>query len=338
MIDWSRGYSASYYAEKVDPATWRDVGVIEITDGTIKRENEGKRQSADINCINCQIPIEQWIRVYMDIEQAGSSAHIPLFTGLATTPDNDMNGALSKNTLACYSVLKPAEDIGLERGWYAMAGANAGDIIKDLLFASPAPVEIEDSIPSLFETIVAEDNETCLSMLDKVLDAIGWRLRIDGDGTIRILPPASEAVASFDPIEHDVIEPNIKINQDWSACPNVYVAVSSSGETGIARDDDPSSPLSTISRGREVWMRKSGVTLADNESIVEYAARMLREAQRAELIASYTRRYVPEVMPGDLIGLKYPEQGLNGLFEAGSQSVELGHCADTSEEVRRVNV
>jgi len=80
------------------------------------------------------------------------------------------------------------------------------------------------------------------------------------------------------------------------------------------------------------------VTLADNESITEYAARMLREAQRAELIASYTRRYVPEVMPGDLIGLKYTEQGLNGLFEVGSQSVELGHCADTSEEVRQVNV
>lgn len=335
MIDWSRGYSASYYAEQVDPATWRDVGVIEITGGTIKRENEGKRQSADIDCINYQIPIEQWIRVYMDIEQAGSSAHIPLFTGLATTPDRDMHGALSKNSLACYSVLKPAEDIVLERGWYAMAGSSAGDIITDLLFASPAPVEIEDSIPSLFETIVAEDNETCLSMLDKVLDAIGWRLRIDGDGTIQILPSPSDAVANFDPLANDVIEPDIKISQDWSACPNVYVAVSR-GETGIARDDDPSSPLSTISRGREVWIRKSGVTLADNESIVEYAARMLREAQRAELMASYTRRYVPEVMPGDLIELKYPEQNLNGLFEVGSQSVKLGHCAATSEEVRQV--
>lgn len=335
MIDWSRGYSASYYAEQVDPATWRDVGVIEITGGTIKRENAGKRQSADIDCINYQIPIEQWIRVYMDIEQAGSSAHIPLFTGLATTPDRDMHGALSKNSLACYSVLKPAEDIVLERGWYVMAGTNAGDIITDLLFASPAPVEIEDSIPSLFETIVAEDNETCLSMLDKVLDAIGWRLRIDGDGTIQILPSPSDAVASFDPLANDIIEPDIKISQDWSACPNVYVAVSR-GETGIARDDDPSSPLSTISRGREVWIRKSGITLADNENIVEYAARMLREAQRAEMTASYTRRYVPKVMPGDLIGLKYPEQNLNGLFEVGSQSVKLGHCAATAEEVRQV--
>lgn len=337
MIDWSKGYSASYYAEQVDPSTWRDVGVIEITGGTIKRENEGKRQSADIDCINYRIPIEQWIRVYMDIQQAGSSAHVPLFTGLATTPNSDMHGALSKNTLACYSVLKPAEDIVLERGWYAMAGSSAGDIITDLLFASPAPVEIDGIIPSLFETIVAEDNETCLSMLDKVLDSIGWRLRIDGDGTIRILPPASEAVASFDPIENDVIEPDIKISQDWSACPNVYVAVSRD-ETGTARDDDPDSPLSTINRGREVWVRKSGVTLADNESITDYAARMLREAQRAELTASYTRRYVPEVMPGDWISMKYPEQNLNGVFEVGSQSVKLGHCAATSEEVRQVNV
>jgi hypothetical protein len=63
---------------------------------------------------------------------------------------------------------------------------------------------------------------------------------------------------------------------------------------------------------------------------------MLREAQRAEMTASYTRRYVPKVMPGDLIGLKYPEQNLNGLFEVGSQSVKLGHCAATAEEVRQV--
>lgn len=337
MIDWGKGYSASFYAEQVDSSTWRDVGVIEITGGTVKRENEGKRQSADIDCIDYRIPIEQWIRVYMDIQQAGSSAHVPLFTGLATTPDSDMHGSLTKNSLACYSVLKPAEDIILERGWYAMAGSSAGDIITDLLFATPAPVEFGAGIPSLFETIVAEDNETCLSMLDKVLDSIGWRMRITGDGTIQILPPASEAVASFDPLENDVIESDIKVSQDWSACPNVCVAVSRD-ETGTARDDDPDSPLSTVNRGREVWMRQSGVTLADNESITEYAARMLREAQRAELTATYTRRYVPDVMPGDLVGLKYPEQRLNGLFEVGSQSVKIGYCSATSEEVRQGNV
>ena len=95
MVDYSKGYSASYYAERVDPATWRDVGVIRLTGGTIKRETTGKRQSADLSCVNYRIPVEQWVRVYLDIRQGGETAHVPLFTGIAVSPDDDINGRLT---------------------------------------------------------------------------------------------------------------------------------------------------------------------------------------------------------------------------------------------------
>ena len=63
--------------------------------------------------------------------------------------------------------------------------------------------------------------------------------------------------------------------------------------------------------------------------------RRLREEQRYEQVASYERRYLPDVRPGDLIRLKYPAQGLNGMFQVSSQKIELGHGARTSEEVTR---
>ena len=116
MVDYSKGYSASCYAERVDPATWRDVGVIRLTGGMIKRETTGKRQSADLNCVRYRIQVEQWVRVYLDIRQEGAAEHVPLFTGLAVSPDDDINGRLTLNSLTCFSVLKPAEDVLLTRG------------------------------------------------------------------------------------------------------------------------------------------------------------------------------------------------------------------------------
>jgi hypothetical protein len=331
MVDYSKGYSASYYAERVDPATWRDVGVIRLTGGTIKRETTGKRQSADLSCVNYRIPVEQWVRVYLDIRQEGAAAHVPLFTGLAVSPDDDINGSLTLNTLTCYSVLKPAEDVLLARGWYAPAGMSGAELVRRLLSVSPAPIIAEDNSPALAASIVSEDGETHLSMADRILDAIGWRLRIDGDGTIRIMPAAADPVARLDPISNDLLEPKIKITADWYNCPNVLMAVAGD-VTGVARDDDPDSPLSTVSRGREVW-KKESCTLSAGESVAEYARKRLRELQRVRQTVSYTRRYLPDVMPGDIVGLNYPEQQLTGNYGVQSQSITLGYGARTAEQI-----
>jgi hypothetical protein len=331
MVDYSKGYSASYYAARVDPATWRDVGVIRLTGGTIKRETTGKRQSADLSCVNYRIPVEQWVRVYLDIRQEGAAAHVPLFTGLAVSPDDDINGGLTLNTLTCFSVLKPAEDVLLARGWYAPAGISGAELVRRLLSVSPAPIVAEDSSPALAASIVSEDGETHLSMADRILDAIGWRLRIDGDGTIRIMPAAADPVARLDPISNDLLEPKIKITADWYSCPNVFQAVAGD-VTGVARDDDPESPLSTVSRGREVW-KKESCTLSAGESVAEYARKRLRELQRVRQTVSYTRRYLPDVMPGDIVGLNYPEQQLTGNYGVQSQSITLGYGARTAEQI-----
>ena len=333
MINWATGYSAQYYAAIVDPATWRDVGTIRITGGTIKRESTGERESAEVMCVNYRVPVEQWVRIYLDARQAdGSAAHVPLFTGLATTPGDDVQGTWALNTLECYSVLKPASDVYLQTGAYVGIGSNSGEVITELLSVGAAPVVVHDTAPRLTESIVAESGETNLSMVDRILTAIGWRLRIDGDGTINIMPMPTETVVTFDPLSNDMIEPKIKITEDWSVCPNVYMAVCDKS-TGIARDDDPDSPLSTVSRGREIWAKETGVTLTGGESIAEYAARRLVEAQRVQQGASYDRRYHPDVRPGDLIRMQYPAQRLTGAYRVDSQSVALGYAAKTSEQI-----
>lgn len=334
-MDWNAGYSASYYATFIDPRTWKDVERFEIKSGSVKRESDGLMYSASFDCSAYEKDTERWVRIWLDARQGSESAHVPLFTGLATSPAESFNGNIIENTIECYSVLKPAEDILLDRGWYVPAGVSGSALIRSLLSATPAPITEDEHAPSLNESIIAEDGESRLTMVGKVLTAMGWRLRLDGYGTIHIAPSATEASASYDPLLNDAIEPEVEVERDWYGCPNVFRAVSDD-ISAVARDDSIKSPLSTVNRGREVWIEETDCDLNDGESIADYAARRLRELQMVSSRAKYNRRFNPNVLPTDLVRLHYPVQGLEGLYRVESQSIEIGHGAKTSEEVVKV--
>lgn len=331
-MNWNNGFSATYYAYVLDRASWRELKRLQITGGSIKHDTDGLRESADVDCVGYREEKEQWIRIYLDARQNGATAHVPVFTGLASSPSREIDGVYETSTLQCYSVLKPAADVLLDRGYYVLRGSNGAEVVRSLLSVSPAPVVVTGSASTLQENIIAEDGETRLSLADKILAAINWRMSIDGDGTIRIGPRPLKATVVFDPLENDCIEPQISVERDWYECPNVFRATF--GDlTAVARDDDPNSDLSTVTRGREIWAEESSAQIGSGESVAEYARRRLTELQSVALSASYDRRYRPDVAVGDLIRLHYPRQGLDGVFRVESQSIELGYGARTSEEV-----
>ena len=73
--------------------------------------------------------------------------------------------------------------------------------------------------------------------------------------------------------------------------------------------------------------------LNDGESLSEYAARKLKEAQALSRVARYTRRFRPDVTVSDLVGLHLPKQGIEGMFRVTEQKITLGHGCRTEEEV-----
>lgn len=334
-MQWDKGYTASYYMTEVDPFTWADMERFEIVSGSITRSMEKLRQSADVECVDYPRDKERWVRIYLDARQSGSGTHEALFTGLATSPDRSIRGSWTENRVQCYSVLKPADDIQLMRGYYAATGASASYILRDLLTPVPAPLEFVGELPALEYPIVAESGETNLTMVERILQAINWNMRIKGDGHISFEPYSNEPIITFDPLEFDVLETEITIASDWYSCPNVFMA-SSNGVTAIVRDNDPDSPMSIQNRGREVWASESGVSLSVNETLYDYTARRLKEEQEYLTTASYSRRFVPSVFPGDMVKLHYPKQELDGDFMVTNQSIELGYSARTSEEIAGV--
>lgn len=333
MIDWSKGIVARYYASIVDPNTWRDTEDINILNGNITYSNSGIRNSADISCRNFDHENEYWIRIYLKASQSGESEKTPLFTGLASSPDYSYNGRVEESKVQCYSVLSPAEHIYLDLGWYARAGSNGAVAVRDLLSdVTPAPIVIDGTSQTLSQNIVAEENETNLTMADKILEAINWRIYLEGDGTIHIAPFSTEPVAVFDYRENDILEMSINVDSNWDEIPNVFRAVGS-GISSVARDERSNSKFSIQNRGREIWAQETNCQLNDGEKISDYAQRRLGELQKISKNVDYVRRFRPGINIDDYVLLNYPEQRLNGFFQVNSQTLDLSYGGKVSEKV-----
>lgn len=323
-MNWHEGYTAQYFLTIVDPATWRDVDTIDITGGSITKTTDGKMESADIN-MTANIG-EKVIRIYVNARQAGDGDRAALFTGLLQTPDTNWDGVRESHKAVCYSVLQPAADILLPRGWYAAKGANAAVVVADLLDVL-APVQIKGDSPKLTDYIVAESKETRLSMAWKILNVIGWRIRITGDGIITICPmPDTEDVR----LDADIVELKVTDEHDLYSCPNVFRAIS--GErSAVYRDES-----SINARGREIWAQDENAALNDGESLREYAQRRLKELQTVARIIKYSRRFLPDVVAGDMAAISFPAQRIDGNYIIRRQQITLGYNATVSEESESV--
>jgi len=336
-MNWNKGYSAIYYASFIDPGTWRDIERFEITGGSISRQDSDLMESADLTLP--ESPGECILRVYLRARQGESGERVPLFTGLASAPQRSLQGNKVTYKVACYSVLKPVDDILTPRGFFVAAGVQGAAAAAELLGLGPAPI-LYGTSPALTEAIISEDKDTYLSMAQRVLDSIGWRIRIDGSGTISLVPRAEEEAAQFDDNENDCVEVNITDTADWYSAPNC-LRVTSGKECVEVRDDDPESQLSTVSRQAmrggtgEIWASESASSIGDDETLQSYAERRLKELQGPARKISYTRRYRPEVTVGDKVRLHLPGHGIDDVFTVNSQKVQLGYGAKVSEEVTK---
>jgi hypothetical protein len=335
-MNWNTGFSALYDLKKVDPATWMDVGSFDFVSGTIDRTGTGLMESADLTMT--EDPGECWVRVYLKARQESSGARVALFTGLTSTPSRSLDGTRITYTVECYSVLKSAADILVPRGYYAPTGSDAALLVASLLSVGPAPVVVDGESPGLSEAIVAEDNMSRLDVAWLILEAIGWRLRVTGEGVVHICERASDSSAVFDTRDNDVVELAMTDAQDWFSVPNC-IRVLSGDRYAEYIDDDPGSAVSTVSRkatrggSGQIWMSDNASSVGDGESLAEYAMRILKQNQEPARTISYSRRYRPDVLVGDRVTLHLSSVGIDGVFKITSQTVALGYGCRTSEEV-----
>ena len=119
---------------------------------------------------------------------------------------------------------------------------------------------------------------------------------------------------------------------------NVVEVIYSNGNSNYyARvvNDDESSPLSTINRGREIIHRVTNPDLIGTPTenqISEYTIQLLRELSSLEYTISYTHAYCP-VRVGDCVRLNYDKSGITNIkAKVISQSIECQPGCQVAEK------
>ena len=330
--DWSRGYSAQWRMCSVDPTTWEDgASVGRIVSVDVSRDSTGDAPLLETATVHLLMddPSEfdtGWYRIGMLAVQDDEAERVDVFTGLFESVSDTWQDGVYDVELSGRSVLAPAADIKLAVGDYTPQGADGAQVAADeLIDATPAPVSVSCSF-ALGKTIVHDLGASVLAKVWKILKAGGCIARISGDGRISIMAEPTIPSAYFGATDMRITQDGVGRSYDRTEIPNRYVAVDTdTGETAVARNDDPESTVSHASRGRWVDIVDDSPDPLDDETLSAYAERKLQEASTVTSEITYRRKYDPGITVGDCIGLP------QGTARIEKMSLECGAGIEVSE-------
>lgn len=337
MTDYLGGYTAEWEVWLVDPETWDDAGVVEgvrsvsvdrgcpdgaplLESGSMAIDSDGSRVEG------------RWCRISMKAEQGGTDR-----TAMATLLFERASSRVEKGTaeVTCdgHSVLKPAADRRMPYGAYAPEGCDGAAYAAGMLAeCTPAPVRVEGSF-TLVDDVVFDIGCTYLEAVWKVLLAAGWCIQIDGRGEITVRAKPTEPALELSSQTAALLLPGVDDDFSLADVPNTYYAIDDS-RSAVAVNDDPSSPVSTVSRGRSVDVVDTSPVLVDGESIEMYAARKLAEASVVTRTLTYEREFWPDVVPYSLVRASLSEHGVEGDLRVSEQSLECGRGVKVTESAQ----
>lgn len=328
-INWSSSYGCSWRLMEVDTSTWassKEFGGV--TAASVERDAYSDLLESGNVTADTDEPREMWGRFELLATQGNVERHAVATLLLVPTSSRASAGRLSAGYDG-YSVLKPAADRMMLAGAYVPAGADAAAWCADSIGrCTPAPTVVDGAF-SLSEPMVFAGGTSVLDAVWQVLDAAGWCIQIDGDGTVHVREMPNGRTMELDGA---LIGTEVEVGDVANDSPNRYVAVEGA-KVAIATDDDPSSPTSTVSRnGRIVEVYDGAPARLGGETLEMYAQRKLAERNRSAGTRSYRRAWVPGVTVFDVVGNGPEGSRLGDDMRITRQSIEMGAGARVSEE------
>ena len=330
-MDWKKSYSAKWRVFKVNRKTWADAESVPRVDSVnLSRTADGNLLESGSLTATGDFDSDYY-RIVMSAEQDGEVARVDVATLLFDLSGGDYNHGTDVYNVNGFSVLYPASVTAITIGQYAPAGADGAQYVADLLkSAINAPVSVDGHF-TLNDNIVFELGATVLDSAWLVLNAgpdNGFCMQIDGRGVVHILPMPKEPSLILDTLNSGLLTDGIGFTADLSEIPNRYVVIDDN-IVSVAVNDDPNSPVSTVSRGYTVDIIDTSPALVDGETYNEYAYRMLKKNSILKEVKSYTREYAPNVYPNSLIRASI--DGLSGDLRVQSQSITCGYGVTINE-------
>lgn len=333
MPNWLSTMQQTFEYYIVDPGTWRDIKKVDnVTSSTINRDLNAETLGSASISISESLG-ECYIRIYLITIQNGVREKHPLGTFMIQTPSYSFDGKITNVTMDAYTPLLELKENMPPIGYSILKDENIMDrayrIVREQVRAPVIKTVTEDK---LFTNFVANVDDTWIAFVYDLLANAKYSLYLDEMGRVLFTPQQDTAslqpVWTYDDSNSSILYPSLNIDHDLYGIPNVVEVIFSNGNSyyyGKAVNDDPSSPISTVNRGREITHRITDPDLMGDpteEQIQAYAERALREMSALEYTISYTHGYCP-VRIGDCVRLNYSRAGLRGIkAKVISQSIK----------------
>lgn len=333
MPDWTKSMEQSFEYYIVDPGTWRDQKKLDnILDGTIDGDLEAETLGSATFNISDAVG-ECYIRPYLITRQNGITERFSMGAFLVQTQKTEFDGKYTKIPVDAYTPLLELKENLPPLGYSIMKDSNIMDYAYRLARERVRAPVVETNIDEkLYSDFVANTDDTWLTFISDLIANAKYTLGLDEMGRVIFMPDQDvdclQPVWEFNDDNSSILYPDISTNRDMYGIPNV-VEVSYSGATDnyYARivNDDPNSPVSTVSRGREITHRVTNPEFAGEPTegqIQIYARTLLNQLSSIEYTVSFSHGYCP-VRLGDCVRLNYKRAGIDGVkAKITKQSIE----------------
>ena len=323
MPDWTKTMQQTFEYYVVDPGTWKEIKKIDcVLNSSISRDSTLETLGSASITVSESIG-ECYIRIYLVTIQNGIKERHSLGTFLVQSPSYSFDGKIKNITLDAYTPLLELKENPTPLGYSILKGENvietAYRIVREQVRAPVVKTQNDETLNSNF---VANINDTWITFVRDLIANANYSLALDDVGRVLFMPNQDtmslQPIWTYDDSNSSILYPELTVDRDLYGIPNVVEVIYSNGTEyyyGRAVNEDPSSPISTINRGRKITHRESNPSLLGNPNqkrIQEYAENLLKELSSLEYTITYTHGYCP-VRIGDCVRLNYKRAGINGV-------------------------
>lgn len=323
MPDWTSSMQQTFEFYEVDPATWGDMRRLDniLACNIVRDLTEDTLGSASIT--TSEEMEECYIRPYLVTIQNDIRERFPLGAYLCQTPSISYDGHVKNIDLDAYTPLVELQEKLPPLGYTIIKNRNVLDVAHNIMEENMrAPVVEGESSVQTSANFVANTSDNWLTYITDLVGVANHRLDLDESGQVLFAP--YQDISSLQPVweynddNSSILYPEVSFNRDIYGIPNVVEVVYSDGVRTLTSrivNNDPNSPISTVSRGREIVHRDLSPELPvepTQTSLNSYARDLLRRLSSVEYELNYSHGYCP-VRIGDCVLLNYRRAGFTNI-------------------------
>jgi hypothetical protein len=294
-----------------------------------------------VNFLNQRI--KPWVRLAMP---DGGVVEWPQGVFLLSTPKRTMtSGMYVTRDVQAYDQLQVLSDDKASTRYTVTAGTKYTDAVLAIVNAEGMQVNVTPSALTLPAALEWGPGTSYLRIVNDLLGAINYEsATFDQNGVFIAKPyvsPASRpATFTYATDRTSVIGGDIDQTLDLFDVPNKWVLVVSEADQASLRSEytntAPSSPTSTVSRGRTILEFRTGVTAANQATLDALTQRAAFDASQVFEVVEYKTALMPFHGDSDVFNISMARLGIASPYSETHWEFDLAVGAMMTHSVRRI--